>query len=1049
MVNNIGTGGHEFAKPIPGPYKTAEYGYSIFILDALFDWQANGVSVAPKVIVMGKYIVEIGTDGTIKIFEKNSDGTKGLESDKNIQQVIAEVYTGQEGTSIPYEILNALANLPAGSLTGKTIDLDALIEAYKKDPSIFAATPEAKQKLVELVDKTSKNYPIKVATANLQKAIDDYNIDPNSKTNAQLIGVNLELLIQAVGSSPLSPEAGSVKDAAEKIMLARKSAAEATASAQKIAAAQQALTDLTNNPATTLVELATYYTANQALLDSNQELLETFKAAVGNYVKTNPLTEIPPALSPIVGTTLKPNQRLVSYEVTTGRGETATTTTQIVLVERSKGQWSCPAMPEAKVDFNRNGEMCLKLPGQIIPVKVDWVADGAENYFLEQGVNQIRFRQIFADGIIDRDEWKSIADLNGDGVAELTGRAYSFFSNGGLVGLDGDDGITGEDLEGVFSRTIGSLLSKLEDDGQAALIYQYMTAKSYVLVPADQAASIVLGRTRTEVTAGEVARDYIVADADMQLTFKNTVLLVTGQEFTDTLTLTRAELALIFAFLGAFAQMDSSAFGKDGPFADYKVKTDNLTKSKDKSVLGDVDNFMLWLKGKEISTSTSGGSRAQKDAKLKEIYSRENKKNPSRQLQLGAEYIQGQTEDPMKAYDFYMAAIEEGSREYIPGMSQNAQAVGELVKVLTSTEDPTLYAKALEIIKAFPDGEARSKMLADLALKYTRLRDQSERGKALEIIQLCTTADIPWEQRGETKQLPKEDVISQIRDILWVDSEVYFISEQLFEEDQAMQQKLDGVRGKAYKVKNGITADRLIEAEKTLREFIADTTHDKKDRANALVVLGRVLEARAQLQGTYAEMTPFYTDAMIAYRTAWNTYAELLREEKDEDARTRYQTSIQECFIDMGLICYELSMKDTGIKEAHRLKVQLAGYIPNISHTEAPNLNFPKILLTSNTQNQGKMYDPKGFRENNKIKAARDTYTGLRLDNFSASPTTTTRPITTPPRNVRAPRGTPPQAPVGETTKTTTTSSPTETNPGVVETPPPGVDPTLLQDLDL
>ncbi|MDI6731558.1 MAG: hypothetical protein QME05_03115, partial [Candidatus Margulisbacteria bacterium] len=362
-----------------------------------------------------------------------------------------------------------------------------------------------------------------------------------------------------------------------------------------------------------------------------------------------------------------------------------------------------------------------------------------------------------------------------------------------------------------------------------------------------------------------------------------------------------------------------------------------------------------WYEDGEVEEAGSGGGGVGgKDKELKQIYSTEVKKDPALQRQRAAEYISNHSDNPENVLDFYAQACQPGPKN-IPGISADSRVIQALMQALTNTEDPNLYAEALRIIKdSTLTGQDKDKSLADLALKYLRLRDQAARPMAKKIAELFTSDSIPWGQDGSP--MPVAAIKQEIENSFSTHADIMKWEEDLF------KSRRDSATGEETRVLQTTDITTLTTALTNLFQIADDFATPLYHRADAYRLIGHILDGMAKNTSLYpaaqtarsipsgAGINEFKIAAMDYYRKSWD----ILIDHKSEDPQ--YAPLLVEIFAGMVEtiegICQLANSKD---KAANKPLVKnLLWFIPNYSAID--------IQSDVRTTSGPLPYTPNGYR---------------------------------------------------------------------------------------
>jgi len=389
-------------------------------------------------------------------------------------------------------------------------------------------------------------------------------------------------------------------------------------------------------------------------------------------------------------------QRIIYFQ----EGEGNQKKEMIALIKWNEGErrWQVAGRPGYTVD-NTEGKLTLKKDsGSLFKRKLEatLVVDSAWKRMKAMGVSYTDYQQIFADERVTWDEFKKIKDA--------TREAYNFWSWGGIVNKDGDEGISASDMEMVFQNHINKVSEGLGENQKTQIIRAYVVAKYFVIVPAEQVAKKLMegkdhlsaaellaavGPNLTKSTAMQVIRN-IVNDP-----------VLNGNLSFENISLNKAQVERFIATMGFLAQVE---------VAGYKVDTSTL---RDKSALKEVDNVLAWLKGEEPVGGNESGTGATESKEGKDIETQiKDAENDGQKYSLASNHMRllalaGKTEQLERFFNKYKGKIKN---------LENDETMATFFHAYGANEKH--YDKAFAVALKLKGGDERAKQLRQIADKY-------------------------------------------------------------------------------------------------------------------------------------------------------------------------------------------------------------------------------------------------------------------------------------------------------------------------------------------
>src|SRR3989339_168205 len=173
-------------------------------------------------------------------------------------------------------------------------------------------------------------------------------------------------------------------------------------------------------------------------------------------------------------------------------------------------------------------------------------------------------------------------------------QAYAFFSQGGIVGLRTDKkGISERDMAAVRKGHIDKVIKGMGEGNLYAVVQRYVTAQSFVLIPAEDAARSTLNGKSGVKVSDFLDRRVASGNREAATAIIHTILGRPAAEDIAELELDYGQLTILYATLGYLAQRPAD----DKTRALYSLATDNLD---DITLLHNPDLFLKWLKGDKV-----------------------------------------------------------------------------------------------------------------------------------------------------------------------------------------------------------------------------------------------------------------------------------------------------------------------------------------------------------------------------------------------------------------------------------------------------------------
>lgn len=167
--------------------------------------------------------------------------------------------------------------------------------------------------------------------------------------------------------------------------------------------------------------------------------------------------------------------------------------------------------------------------------------------------------------------------------------AYNFHSSGGEVGSAGDGGITEKDFEATHKKHIDQVTDGLSESAKKDVIQQYVTASKYILVPAKEAAALLLGGKKS-IIAEDLVSKYVSKGS--RATAKRVIANILGKKYDGNKELSLAEVQSFLATMGFLSQVSIDGYPVDNSSFEGGDKASGL--------LSNAVNLLAWLKGEEL-----------------------------------------------------------------------------------------------------------------------------------------------------------------------------------------------------------------------------------------------------------------------------------------------------------------------------------------------------------------------------------------------------------------------------------------------------------------
>jgi len=653
-----------------------------------------------------------------------------------------------------------------------------------------------------------------------------------------------------------------------------------------------------------------------------------------------PLTE--PQLTAL-STKLPPGVRIISFQ------EGPIKLVAVIKWNDSEKKWEIAKWNdqtrrwEARSDYrveNREGKIFVKRDKE---VEAKLVVDSAWKRIKAMGVSYTDYQRIFAD---ERITWEEFERLGG------TREAYNFWSWGGIVNKDGDEGISASDMEMVFKNHINKVTKGLGKDQEAQIIKGYVVAKHFVIIPAEQAAKRLLEGKGDSISAADLLKEVgpgsqIAAKKVIENLDPNFGRYEPGQIILD-----KAKVELFIATMGFLAQVEVEG---------YRVDTSKL---KNKSALKDADNVLAWLKGDEVSESEGGSSSShggEVDEKLRELdkeASDVKKGNPLK-------HFKGDLVNNERALDImYKYYLKKGdyanAAKYalrLP-VEQAKEALGKIAEHYSSkidgeikagdrdsdqTEKKKYYDRAKKLIEDFKPiieivkekgkdpaalvsniNGAINSVKVPLARGYAELENPEARKTAREIVgDINDDEEVKLGGNNNSKSTPMsgKEIKAEIEKMIDLDPRNKKADKLLFKADNDGRPVWNDRQSDDSRKTALALLDQVIRKAKEKESSIDDkynAAHAKTIKAQALVEMGRKKwESKAtDIVKDNKPANDYFEEAAKLLREAAETYDKLIKDEKRDTRKEEYKTQRDQAYFQIAIVAMFYNEEATSRKTA-------------------------------------------------------------------------------------------------------------------------------------
>ena len=366
-----------------------------------------------------------------------------------------------------------------------------------------------------------------------------------------------------------------------------------------------------------------------------------------------------------VSSNLEPNQRIITFTEKVDKKEV----TRVILVERQDdGTYKVLSKGFEKYKVEVDGEK-LEVNGD----EAELVVDGYWAHFQRTGMSLELYQQIFADGLITREEFKKIDPAASD-------QAYNVFSMGGVIS-NGDNAITGDDFVDMAAHL--DMVSRGLNINDATLfkvalqskrwvyVYTSKTTKKLMAGKKEISATALLSKvgsenkeTATRVICNllgltytkdfEFKAEHVLIDDELSI--RESFLLILEDKYQVHLAPSKAGQVQDFVFtMGFLAQLPQKYFDKGASLEHYWVDTSKLDSPKQ---LKDTDKFLAWLKGEEVEEKSESEKTSGSDLKKEYEINSLAKSNPDEFIKQATDYLKNHKHETIR-YNLILKLLKE------------------------------------------------------------------------------------------------------------------------------------------------------------------------------------------------------------------------------------------------------------------------------------------------------------------------------------------------------------------------------------------------------